>query len=173
MPIRAAAGVVLGAAIGQETFDTAYQSLYGAGINRVHPFTVPRIMPNAATSNVGMELGFRGPSFSAASACASANHAIGQAFHMVRSGLLDVAVTGASDASLVLGFIKGWEALRVLSPDACRPFSRDRSGLVLGEGAGILVLEALSHARGARGKNSGGTGRLRHERRCRGPHRPR
>lgn len=146
------AGAVLGAAIGLGTFDAAYRAVYGENANRVHPLTVPRIMPSAPASQVSMEFGLRGPSFSAASACASSNHAIGQAFHMVRGGMLDLAVTGGSDAPVVFGFLKGWEALRVLTADACRPFSRDRSGLVIGEGAGILVLEAWDHAvaRGAR-----------------------
>ena len=144
------AAVILGAGGGQQTFDAVYQEFYGRGMPRVHPFTVPRIMPNAPASHVCMEFGIHGPCFCVSSACASANHAIGQAMHLVRSGTVDVAVTGGSDASIVPGFMKGWEALRVLSPDACRPFSRDRSGLVIGEGAGILVLEAAEHAQ-ARG----------------------
>ncbi len=138
--------VVLAAAIGQETFDFAYEQLYGQGLPRVHPFTIPKIMPNAAASQVSIEFGLRGPCYSVASACASANHAIGQAMHMVRSGMVDVAVTGGGDASVTVGFMKGWEALRVLSPGACRPFSLDRTGLAIGEGAGILVLEEAGHA---------------------------
>ena len=146
----ARAGAVLAAAIGQATFDDAYRAFYGEGAARVPPLTVPRAMPSAPCSAVSMEFGLRGPSFSIASACASATHAIGQAFHMVRGGQLDLAVTGGGDASVVVGVFKGWEALRVLSADACRPFSRDRTGLVIGEGAGVLVLEALESAR-ARG----------------------
>jgi nodulation protein E len=109
-------------------------------------------MPNAAASNISIEFGIRGASFAVSSACASANHAIGQAFHMVRHGMLDVAVTGGTDASIVVGVMKGWEALRVLSPDTCRPFSADRAGVVIGEGAGILILENMEQAvaRGAR-----------------------
>ena len=144
------AGVVLGAAIGQETFDSSYKALYGENAKRLHPMTVPRIMPNAPASHVSMEFGLRGPCFSTASACASATHAIGLAFHMIRAGMMDMAVTGGSDASIVIGFMKAWDALRVLSPDVCRPFSRDRTGLVIGEGAAILVLEEWRHAR-ARG----------------------
>ncbi len=146
------AGTVLGAAIGLGTFDAAYHAVYAEQANRVHPFTVPRAMPSAPASQVSIEFGLRGPSFATASACASSNHAIGQAFHMVRGGMLDLAVTGGSDAPVVFGLLKGWEALRVLAADACRPFSRDRSGLVIGEGAGILVLEAWDSAvaRGAR-----------------------
>jgi nodulation protein E len=146
----ARAGAVLGAAIGQETFDSSYLALYGEGAKRLHPMTVPRIMPNAPASHLSMEFGLRGPCFSTASACASSAHAIGLAFHMIRSGLMDFALTGGSDASIVVGFMKAWDAMRVLSPDACRPFSRDRTGLVIGEGAAILVLEEWDRAR-ARG----------------------
>ncbi len=146
----ARAGVVLGAAIGQETFDTSYKALYGENAKRLHPMTVPRIMPNAPASHVSMEFGLHGPCFSTASACASSSHAIGLAFHMIRSGMMDLAVSGGSDASIVVGFMKAWDALRVLSPDACRPFSKDRTGLVIGEGAAILVLEEFSRAK-ARG----------------------
>jgi nodulation protein E len=144
------AGAVLGAAIGQETFDSSYMQLYGEGAKRLHPMTVPRIMPNAPASHLSMEFGLRGPCFSTASACASSTHAIGLAFHMIRSGLMDFALAGGSDASIVVGFMKAWDAMRVLSPDACRPFSRDRTGLVIGEGAAILVLEEWDRAR-ARG----------------------
>ena len=138
--------VVMGAAIGQETFDLSYHQLYGQSLKRVHPFTVPRIMPNAPASHISIEFAVRGPCYAVASACASSNHAIGQAAHMIRSGMVDVAIAGGSDASIVVGFLKGWEALRVLSPDGCRPFSRDRNGLVIGEGAGVLVMEAADHA---------------------------
>ena len=143
-------GVIVGASIGHETFDAAYLSVYGQGAARVHPLTVPRIMPSGPASLISMECGLRGPSYATASACASAGHAIGQAFHAVRCGMLDAAVTGGSDAAIVFGVLKGWEALRVLSPDTCRPFSRDRAGIVLGEGAGMLVLEDRDRAR-ARG----------------------
>ena len=143
-------GVVLGAALGQETVDSAYHALYRDGARRLAPMTVPRSMPSAATSHISMEFGISGPCFAIASACASASHAIGLAYQMVRSGMLEVAVTGGSDASIQVGFLKAWESLRVLSPDACRPFSRDREGLVIGEGAGILVLEEWERAR-ARG----------------------
>ena len=145
------AGVVLGAAIGQQTLDTSYQALYGEGARRLHPMTVPRVMPSGAVSHVSAEFGICGPCFATASACASASHAIGLAFHMIRAGMLDLAVTGGSDASICVGYMRAWDALRVLSPDLCRPFSRDRAGLVIGEGAGILVLEDWhrAHARGA------------------------
>ncbi len=128
----------------------SYHKLYGENAHRLHPFTVPRIMPSAPASHISMEFGLRGPSFATASACASAGHAIGIGFQMIRSGMLDLAVTGGSDASISVGFMKAWDALRVLSPDCCRPFSADRSGLVIGEGAGVLVLEEWQHAQ-ARG----------------------
>ena len=144
------AGVVLGVGIGHETFDSAYRSLYGENARRLHPMTVPRVMPNAPASHLAMEFGLRGPCFATASACASATHAIGLAFHMIRAGMIDLALTGGSDASIVVGVMKAWEGLRVLSPEFCRPFSRDRTGLVIGEGAAIQVLEEWQHAR-ARG----------------------
>jgi len=147
---RQRCGVILAAALGQQTLDDSYQEFYGRAAKRLPPLTVPRSMPSGSASQISMEFGLRGPSFAIASACASAAHAIGTAFHMVRSGMLDLAVTGGSDASIQVGFLKAWDALRVLSPDRCRPFSRDRDGLVIGEGAGILVLEAWDHAR-ARG----------------------
>ncbi len=139
-------GVILAAAIGQASLDAAYLAFYGEGASRVHPLTVPRVMPNAPASHLSMEFRLRGPSYAVASACASANHAIGLAADTIRAGRADVMLTGGADASLVVGVFKCWEALRVLSADACRPFSRDRSGLVLGEGAGILVLEDWDHA---------------------------
>ena len=144
------AGVIFGAGLGLHTIDSSYQTLYGEGSNRLHPFTVPRTMPNAPASHISIDFSLRGPSFAIATACASSTHAIGVAFHMIRSGLLEFAVTGGSDASLTIGHVRAWDALRVLSPDACRPFSKDRTGLVLGEGAAVLVLEEWEHAR-ARG----------------------
>jgi nodulation protein E len=141
------AGVILGAAIGQETFDSAYKALYGENARRLHPMTVPRIMPNAPASQISMEFDMEGPCFSTASACASSTHAAGLTFQMIRAGMMDVAITGGSDASIVVGFMKAWDALRVLSPETCRPFSLDRTGLVIGEAATILVLEDWGHAR--------------------------
>lgn len=139
-------GAILAAAIGQSSLDAAYFAFYGEDASRVHPLTVPRVMPNAPASHLSMEFGLRGPTYAVASACASANHAIGLAADTIRSGRADVMLTGGADASIVVGVFKCWEALRVLSADACRPFSRDRSGLVLGEGAGILVLEDWNYA---------------------------
>ncbi len=148
---RTRCGVILGATVGHTTLDEAYQALYAEDAARLPPFTVPRGMTSAAASHVSMAHGLTGPSFATASACASASHAIGLACQMIRAGQLDLAVAGGTDASICLGIMKAWDALRVLSPDGCRPFSADRNGLVLGEGAGLLVLEdwEIATARGA------------------------
>jgi nodulation protein E len=132
---------------GQTTQDESYKRLYGEGAKRLHPLTIPKLMVNAPASHVAMDCGLRGPAFAVASACASATHAIGVAFQLVRSGAVPCAVTGGADACITLGTMKGWEAMRVTAPDTCRPFSRDRKGLVIGEGAAMLVLESLEHAR--------------------------
>jgi nodulation protein E len=132
---------------GQSTQDENYKRLYGDKAKRLHPLTIPKLMVNAPASQISMTCGLRGPAFVVASACASATHAIGLAFHMVRSGSVPVAVTGGAEACIAFGTMKGWEALRVLAPDTCRPFSRDRKGLVIGEGAAVIVIESLEHAR--------------------------
>ncbi|MCP4287968.1 MAG: beta-ketoacyl-[acyl-carrier-protein] synthase family protein [Gammaproteobacteria bacterium] len=140
--------VVIGTGCGgKETDERAYQTLYKQKKHRLHPLTIPRGMPSSAASQISMSCGITGPVFAISSACASANHAVVQAVMLIRSGLVDVAVTGGVDAPFTYGLLKAWEALRVLSPDTCRPFSADRSGLVLGEGAGIIVLESEDHAR--------------------------
>jgi nodulation protein E len=131
---------------GQSTQDENYRRLYRDNARRLHPLTIPRLMVNAPASQISMHCGLRGPAFVVASACASATHAIGLAFQMVRSGGAPCAVTGGAEACIAFGTMKGWEALRVLAPDTCRPFSRDRKGLVIGEGAAVLVLESLEHA---------------------------
>ena len=140
-------GVVLGAGLGgQDTLDASFKGLYQDGKHRANPMTIPKIMPNAAVSRISMDYGATGPSFTVCTACSSSNHAIGNAFWMVRSGLLDIAITGGSDAPFSLGNLMAWNGVRVVSPEICRPFSQDRSGMTLGEGAGILVLEAMDHA---------------------------
>jgi nodulation protein E len=146
------ATVIGNASAGQTTLDDAYCKLYADNAPRLHPLTIPRLMTSAAASQISMDLGLKGPTFCVGTACAAGTHAIGLAFHMLRSGQAPVAVAGGSEACLTTGTIKAWEALRVLSQDTCRPFSRTRSGLVLGEGAAVLLLEERSHAldRGAR-----------------------
>jgi nodulation protein E len=140
-------GVVLGTSGGGlNTQDENYRAVYEEGKNRVHPFIVPKLMNNAAASHVSMKYNLRGPSFTVATACASSNHAMGQAFMMIRSGMADVMVTGGSESMLCFGGVKAWEGLRVMSKDACRPFSATRNGMVQGEGAGVFVFEDRDHA---------------------------
>jgi nodulation protein E len=140
--------VVTGSSLGGQTTEDAYfHELYAKGRNRVPPLSIPRVMANAATSAVTMELGLTGPAFTLSTACSSANHALGLALWMVRQGTCDCAFAGGSEAPFSRGNLKAWEALRAVSPDTCRPFSRDRSGLILGEGAAFLVLEPLDAAR--------------------------
>jgi nodulation protein E len=141
------AGVVLGTAGGGLiTQDESFRAVYAEGKNRVHPFVVPRLMHNAAASHVSMAFGLQGPSFTVSTACASSNHAMGQAFHLVRSGAARVMVTGGSEAMLSFGGIKAWEGLRVMSKDGCRPFCATRNGMVQGEGAAVFVFEDRDHA---------------------------
>lgn len=144
-------GVVLGTAGGGvNTWDDNYRAVYEEGKNRVHPFVVPKLMNNAAASHVSMTWNLMGPSYTVSTACASSNHAMGQAFNFIRSGMAPVMVTGGSEAMLCFGGIKAWEGLRVMSRDACRPFSANRNGMVQGEGAAVFVFEEMEHAR-ARG----------------------
>ena len=145
------AGVVLGTAGGGvNTWDDNYRAVYEEGKNRVHPFVVPKLMNNAAASHLSMEFNLKGPSFTVATACASSNHAMGLAFQMVRAGGAKAMLTGGSESMLCFGGIKAWEGLRVMSKDACRPFSLNRNGMVQGEGAAVFVFEDYEHAR-ARG----------------------
>jgi nodulation protein E len=128
------------------TQDEGFHRLYKEGATRLYPLTVPKLMPNAPASQVTMHCGLRGPSFGVVSACSSATHAIGLAFQMVRAGIAPVAVAGGAEAVIALSVLKSWEAMRVMSNDTCRPFSRDRRGLVLAEGSAMLVMETLNNA---------------------------
>ena len=149
--LAADSGVVLGTSGGGlNTQDENYRAVYEEGKNRVHPFIVPKLMNNAAASHVSMTWNLKGPSFTVATACASSNHAMGQAFWLIRNGVAKVMVTGGSESMLCFGGVKAWEGLRVMSKDACRPFSANRNGMVQGEGAGVFVFENYDHAR-ARG----------------------
>ncbi|MEM8793510.1 MAG: beta-ketoacyl-[acyl-carrier-protein] synthase family protein [Pseudomonadota bacterium] len=131
---------------GLHTQDENYRTVYQDQKNRVHPFIIPRLMANAPVSQVSMKYGLKGPAYSVATACASSNHAIGQAFNLVRSGAARAAVTGGTESVLVFGGVKAWEGLRVMSKDGCRPFSKTRNGMVLGEGCAILILERMEDA---------------------------
>ncbi|HLK18245.1 MAG TPA: beta-ketoacyl-[acyl-carrier-protein] synthase family protein [Bryobacteraceae bacterium] len=150
--LREETAIVTGSCVGgQTTEDEGFVNLYQKNIPRVNPLTIPRTMENAAASRISLEMGIVGPTYTISTACSSSNHAVGQAFWMVRSGAVRMAITGGSEAVFSLGFLKAWEAMRVVSPDTCRPFSKDRKGLILGEGAAMLVLETLesAEARGA------------------------
>jgi len=143
--------IVTGSCVGGKTTeDEGFHGLYELKNPRVQPLTIPKTMANAGASRISLEYGITGPVYTISTACASANHAIGQAFWMVRNGTAEVAIAGGSEAPFTLGMLKAWEALRVVSPGTCRPFSRDRQGLILGEGAAMLVLEPIERAR-ARG----------------------
>ncbi len=146
--------VITGTGVGgQNTLEESYTKLLDPnGPPRVHPFTIPRMMINAGSSQISMATGITGPGFTVASACASAIHAIGVTLHLIRSGLIDAAITGGAESCLTFGTLKGWEALRVMAPDVCRPFSAGRGGMVLGEGAAMFMLETREYAekRGAK-----------------------
>jgi len=151
--LRARTGVITGSCLGgMGTEDAFYFDLYHENKSRLSPTAVPRIMSNAVASHVAMEQKFTGATFTTSTACSSANHAIGQAFWLIRQGTLDCALVGGSEAPIVFGHLKAWEGMRVVAPDTCRPFSKNRLGLILGEGAAMLVLETLEHAlaRGAK-----------------------
>jgi nodulation protein E len=149
--LRSNAAIITGSCVGgQNTEDIGFRDVYKLGQNRVHPLTIPKTMANAGASHISMEFGITGPSFTVSTACSSAAHAIGQACWMVRSGVTDLALAGGSEAPFSFGILKAWEAMRVVSPDTCRPFSKDRKGMILGEGAAMFVLEPLDAAR-ARG----------------------
>jgi nodulation protein E len=140
--------VVHGTSIGgQETIEHSYSELFLEGKSRAHPFTVPKLLPSAATSNIAMKYGIKGPTFATSSACSSSGHAIAMAVLMLRSNLIDYAIVGGAEASLTKGNFYAWNGLRVLSNDTCRPFSKNRSGLVMGEGGATLILERESSAK--------------------------
>ncbi|MGD0957532.1 MAG: beta-ketoacyl-[acyl-carrier-protein] synthase family protein [Candidatus Acidiferrales bacterium] len=151
--LRERSAIVCGSAVGgQAAIEAGFEDLYIQGRGRVHPLTIPKTMSNAGASHISMDLGLSGPVYTISTACSSANHAIGQAFRLVRDGEADLAVTGGSEAIFTVGMLKAWEAMRVIAPDTCRPFSKDRRGMILGEGGAILILEPLdaAKARGAK-----------------------
>ena len=131
---------------GNATFETAYRRLYERGQTKVHPQTIPTGMISAPASQIAMLFGAHGPALTIASACASSAHAIGEAMHMIRSGRAEVAIAGGAEACLTLGSWIAWASLGAVATDTCRPFSIGRQGLVLGEGAAMLILESWDHA---------------------------
>ncbi|MDH7599308.1 MAG: beta-ketoacyl-ACP synthase II [Sedimentisphaerales bacterium] len=148
------AGSIIGTGIGGiKEIEEEHQILLHKGPGKVSPFCVPRLMANAACGNVAIYFGLKGPNFCVSSACASGNHAIGEAFHNVAYGYSDIQITGGSEAAVTPIGLGSFCAARALStrndnPQAAsRPFDRDRDGFVLAEGAGILVLEEYEHAK--------------------------
>jgi len=151
--LKECSAIVCGSAVGgQAAIEAGFQDLWVEGRGRVHPLTIPKTMSNAGASHIAMDLGMSGPTYTVSTACSSANHAIGQAFRLVRDGEADVAMTGGSEAMFSIGMLKAWEAMRVIAPDTCRPFSKDRRGMILGEGGAMMVLEPMdaAKARGAK-----------------------
>ncbi len=147
------AASIIGSGIGGlATIETGYVDLFIHKKKATHPLTLLRSIGSSAAAHVSIEYGMKGPCFGTVSACSTAAHAIGLTYQMVRAGLVDIGIAGASEASLTYGSMRSWQAMRVLSPEGCWPFSRHRNGTVLAEGAGLLVLEELEHAkaRGAR-----------------------
>ncbi len=150
-PFRAACIIGSGAG-GLSTTETAYRDLFIHKKKATHPLTLLRIIGSSASAHIGIEYGIKGPTFGTVSACATASHAIGLLFQFIRNNAVDYGIGGASEAVINFGTMRAWQAMRVLSPEGCYPFAKKRNGTVLGEGAGILVLEELEHAR-ARGAN--------------------
>jgi nodulation protein E len=151
--MRQNAAIVCGSAVGgQAAIEAGFEDLWVQGRGRVHPLTIPKTMANAGASHISMDLGLAGPVYTVSTACSSANHAIGQAFRLVRDGEAGLAVTGGAEAFFTIGMLKAWEAMRVVAPDTCRPFSKDRRGMILGEGGAMMILEPMeaARARGAR-----------------------
>jgi nodulation protein E len=145
------AASVIGSGIGGlATMEQGYVDLFIHKKKATHPLTLLRTIASSAAAHVSIEYGIKGPCFGTVSACATATHAIGLVYQMVRSGMIDLGVAGASEACLTFGSMRSWQAMRVLSPDGCWPFAKRRNGTVLAEGAGVLVLEELDHAK-ARG----------------------
>jgi nodulation protein E len=151
--LRQRSAIVCGCSVGgQASIEAGFEDLWVEGRGRVHPLTIPKTMANAGASHISMDLGLAGPVYTVSTACSSANHAIGQAFRLVRDGEADLAITGGAEANFTLGMLKAWEAMRVIAPDTCRPFSKDRRGMILGEGGGMMILEPFeaAMARGAK-----------------------
>lgn len=140
--------VICGTSIGGvHAQEQSYFELYRENKTRVHPLSIPKTMPNGAASNISMQMGITGPVYAVSTACASSNHAIGNAFWLIRNGICDQAIAGGSETPFTYTFLKAWEAIRVVAPDTCRPFSKTRQGMILGEGAGMIMMETLEAAK--------------------------
>ncbi|WP_416197456.1 MAG: beta-ketoacyl-ACP synthase II [Sporanaerobacter sp.] len=146
-------GVILGSGVGGiETLEAEHTKLMEKGPRRVSPFFIPMMISNMGPGQITMMYGFKGPSFTITTACASGTHAIGESFRMIQKGVSDVIITGGSEAAVSPIAVAGFCSMKALStrneePEkASRPFDKDRDGFVIGEGAGIIVLEELEHA---------------------------
>ncbi len=151
--LKERSAIVCGSSVGgQAAIESGFEDLYVLDRGRVHPLTIPKTMANAGASHIAMETGLCGPTYTISTACSSANHAMGQAFRLIRYGECDFAITGGSEAMFTIGMLKAWEAMRVIAPDTCRPFSKDRRGMVLGEGGAMMTIEPMdaAMARGAK-----------------------
>jgi nodulation protein E len=138
--------IIVGCACaGRQSEETETIKLYGRDA-RVHPLTVTRTMASAGASHISIDLGITGPVLNISTACSSATHAIGQAFHMVRHGQVTAAITGGHEAPLTFGFLRAWDSMRVVSPTQCQPFAANRDGMTLGEGGAMFVIETLESA---------------------------
>lgn len=145
-PPPARVGVVIGTAnTGMDAVGRAFRKMFVEG-GRPSPFTIPQIMGSAPASRIAREVCAKGPVFGVTSACASAGHAMIVGEGLIRAGIIDVALVGGADSCFEIGLLKAWEALRVVSTDTCRPFSLGRKGLIMGEGAGVIVLERAGRA---------------------------
>ena len=138
--------IIVGCACGgRQAEETETAKLYTKDA-RVHPLTVIRTMASAGASSISIDQKITGPVLNISTACSSGTHAISLAFQMVRSGMVQAAITGGHEAPLTFGFLRAWDSMRVVSPTQCRPFSADRDGMTLGEGAAMLTLETLNSA---------------------------
>lgn len=147
------AACIVGSGIGGiSTMELSYKALFEEKKRATHPLTLLKTIGSSAAAHVSIEYGITGPCFGVVSACSTAPHSIGVVYRMIREGLCEVGIGGASEASLNWGTTRAWQAMRVLSPDGLFPFAKNRNGTVLGEGAGILVLEEYERAK-ARGAN--------------------
>lgn len=133
--------VIVGSGIGGAVTSDSASIAYHVTNQRADPMSIPKIMPSAASSQIGMRYGATGPTFCVSSACASSAQAIGLGLQLIRAGIVDRAIVGGSEAMLTPAVMRAWEVLRVLTPGVSRPFSKGRDGMTLGEGAGILVIE--------------------------------
>lgn len=148
-PYRVACIIGSGAG-GLVTYETAYRDLFIHNKKATHPLTLLRIIGSSASAHVGIEYGIKGPTFATCSACSTAAHAVALACDYIRNNVVDMAIAGASESVINFGTMRAWQAMHVLSPEGCFPFAKKRNGTVLGEGAGVLVLESYEHAK-ARG----------------------